>query len=140
MACLEVIKAKGHPNIKASHRTTFEVTKESFLTLRGDCIIGVSADKAAFDLSEEFKECLRKESSTLLVVLEVEEIRDFIQAKGHPDLLLCDRSRVIVRKSNYIEPATIGLMANKAAQDIDRELIARLKDPLATLSVVLICY
>ncbi|HID73268.1 TPA: DUF371 domain-containing protein [Candidatus Micrarchaeota archaeon] len=47
----DVVTARGHPNIRAEHETTFEVTTEPSLTPRGDCIVGVQADKAASDLS-----------------------------------------------------------------------------------------
>lgn len=47
-----VIKARGHPNIKATHRTTIEVTKDNYLTGRGDCILGIDADKSLKDMKE----------------------------------------------------------------------------------------
>lgn len=133
MVCNEVIRARGHPNIKASHKTTLEITKEDFVTSRGDCIIGVSADKGAFDLSEDFKECLREEDSILVILLEAGDVRDLIVAQGHPSLPLSGRDKVIIRKSSYIEPSTIGIMANKAAADIKRELVSKLRDPTTTL-------
>jgi hypothetical protein len=70
MTCTEVLRAKGHPYIRATHRTTLEVTVEDSITPRGDCIIGVSADKSALSLSEEFKNCLRRENGVLIVILE----------------------------------------------------------------------
>jgi len=55
----EVIHCRGHENVKATHRSTLEITTEDFLTPRGDCIICVSADKSLRDLSDDFKEALR---------------------------------------------------------------------------------
>jgi len=66
---IERILAKGHKNVKATHRTTLEVTKDKYLTPRGDCIIAISANKAASDLSESFKYYLKKPGSILVVVL-----------------------------------------------------------------------
>ncbi len=34
----------GHPNIKATHVKTLEITKDDGLSERGDCIIGIKAD------------------------------------------------------------------------------------------------
>ena len=34
----------GHENITCRHKTTLEFTKDSDLSIKGDCIIGVKAD------------------------------------------------------------------------------------------------
>jgi hypothetical protein len=128
MTCTEVLRAKGHPYIRATHRTTLEVTVEDSITPRGDCIIGVSADKSALSLSEEFKNCLRRENGVLIVILEAAGLRDYLVAQTNPKLILTDPKRLIIRKSNYIEAATIGIYANKAARDLNRELITKLKN------------
>ncbi len=129
----EKIKAYGHPNIKGTHRTTFEITTEEELTPRGDCIIGVKADKSAADLSSEFKQLARKKNTVMIIVLKTNEHRDIVLASGHPDLILTDKRKIIVRKSTYIEPATIAVNANKSARDIDRKLIEKLRDPRTVL-------
>ena len=135
MTCYELVKARGHPNIQATHRTTIEVTKNSHLTLRGDCIIGVSADRGARDLSSEFKEYLKNNRSILLVILEANGLEDYVLAQGHVDLVLSDGNKIVLRRSSYIEPATIGVFANKAAFNLKRELIKELKDPSTVLHV-----
>jgi hypothetical protein len=137
MVCYEIIRAKGHTNIKATHRTTLELTKDPDVTPRGDCIVGVSADKAAFDLNEDFKNCLRSERAFLVIVFTVNELIDFVLAEGSPMLILSDKNKIIIRKSTYIEPATIGVRANKASVDIRRDLVERLKNPDTSLTVYL---
>lgn len=137
MKCLEIIKARGHPNIKATHPTTLEVTKDRDLTPRGDCIIGVEADKSAFDLSEDFKKCLTRDDTILLAVIKVNELQDHVIALGDPRLILSDRNKIIIRKSSFIEPATIGVKANKAARDIRRDIVNYLKDKETVLLVYL---
>lgn len=127
MRSLETIRARGHPNIKASHRTTIEVTREDYLTERGDCIIGVSADKAARDLSDSFKEVARRRDSVIVVRLLAGDLSEVILAQGHPGLVFGDGRRIIIRKSSFIEPATIGVRANKAAGDLDRSLVEYLR-------------
>jgi len=36
--------AYGHKNITSRHKTTLEFTKDSNLTIKGDCIVGIKAD------------------------------------------------------------------------------------------------
>jgi len=136
----ERIKAYGHPNIKGTHRTTFEITTEEELTLRGDCIIGVKADKSAADLSNEFKQLVRRKNTITVIVLKVDEYRDIVLATGHPNLMLTDEQKIIVRRSTYIEPATVAVNANKAARDIDRKLVEKLRDPRTVLEAWILLF
>jgi uncharacterized protein len=45
----------GHANIRSNHKKTIEITKDSHLTTRGDCIIGVNASAGCNDLPESLK-------------------------------------------------------------------------------------
>jgi len=125
---VDVVRARGHRLVKATHKSTLEVTKEDWLTERGDCIVGVAADKAPSDFSSALKEGLRLRGSKLLVVLYSGGCFDFLLAEGDPSLQLSDAKRMVVRKSSYIDPSTIGIKATKAAADIDRKLVASLKE------------
>ena len=49
------IEFSGHENIRSNHQKTIEITKESHLTPRGDCIVGVNAKYSCADLPEELK-------------------------------------------------------------------------------------
>lgn len=138
-ALVEAIHAKGHPNVQATHRTTVEVTKDEDLTLRGNCIIGVRASKSTDDLSEEFKKVLRDSSSILVALLYVENaLLDVIVCHGSEGLSLNDRRKLVFRKSNYIDPSTIGIRCSKAAADLSRYLVSELKNPETMLTVILI--
>ena len=55
----------GHPNIQSLHLRAIEVTKNPNLTLRGDCIIGVRANKACKDLNPSLQRLLKKEDSVV---------------------------------------------------------------------------
>jgi len=140
MVFFEIIKARGHPHIKASHKTTLEVTKEPNLTPRGDCIIGVSADKAVKELCEEFKNCIHRDNAILIAVIRAHDLWDVILAQGSSRLLLTSDTKVILRKSTYIEPATLGVRASKAASDLRRDLVERLRDPSTIIEVELYCF
>jgi len=136
---VEVVKFKGHQNIQATHPTTFEITKENYLTKRGDCIVGVSADKSLSDFSSVFKKLVRKDGSTLVIVIAVKGVgHDIVIAKGSQNLSYSDETRIIVRKSAYTSPNTAGIHATKAAADLDRTLIHGLKEGKEGVAVFII--
>ncbi len=124
----ETIRAYGHPMIRATHRTTFEITKDPYLTPRGDCIIGVNADKSADDLDPRVKDAIRRDDAIIIIVLRVGQVQDMVLAQGSKKLQLSDQRRIVVRKSAYVEPATLAIRANKAARDINRVLVDMLKE------------
>ena len=137
MEITEIISASGHKNIQATHRTTFEITKETYLSKKGDCIIAVAADKALNDLSPEFKENLRKEDAKLTILIETDEIAEVTRASGTPQLILTHRTNMVVRKSNYVCSRTLAIHADKAACDLSRKLVEKLKKPEQKVKITL---
>ncbi len=138
MVVIDVLYAKGHPNIKATHKTTLEITRETYVTPRGDCIIAVNATKAAKDLDPRLKKVIRRDDAIIVVVLETNGLKDIILAMGSSELLLSSQNKIIIRKSTYIESATLGIKSNKAARDIDRRLVEKLKNPDTVIKVKII--
>lgn len=124
----EVVRARGHSLIKATHRTTFEVTKDPELTERGDCIVGVASDKAAADLCERFKEAARRSDTVIVLLLRSGDAVDLVVARGHRALTFSDGRRMVVRKSGYVDGGTVAIEANKAARDLSRDLVERLRE------------
>ncbi|MGC8953213.1 DUF371 domain-containing protein [Desulfurococcus amylolyticus] len=131
----EIVYARGHPRIKATHVTTLEISREEYLTERGDCIIGIGADRSPKDFSRVFKEALRRDDSILLAVIRVGGLVDIVLAQGSSGLIVDSPVKLIIRRSSFIEPATIGIKANKAARDIDRRIIQMLRDPGTVLEL-----
>ncbi len=117
------IKAKGHPNISAQHRSTFEITKERTLTPAGDCIIGLDMDKTMFNFPENFKEKLRNDDTKVTVRLKTENAHDEIHGQGDSRLPLNHLTDIVIRKSDFICCRTLMIHADKAACDLDRDLI-----------------
>jgi len=132
-----VFSARGHENIEATHKTTFEVTKETTLTKQGDCIIAVEASKAAADLPFEFKEAARKEGAQITVTIEAGELREVVKAKGSPQLQFMHPTDLVVRKSGYVCGRTLAIRADKAASDFSRELVEKMKDSSQEITVTL---
>ncbi|MFP3316976.1 MAG: DUF371 domain-containing protein [Candidatus Nanopusillus sp.] len=122
-----VIKAKGNKLIKATHKSTLEITKDSFLTERGDCIIGISSNYSVKDLPEDLKDHLLNEGK-IKITIKVDDLIDDIIAYGSKRLLLTNDKSIVIRKSNYIDDRTLAINSNKSAIDIDRKLIERLKN------------
>jgi uncharacterized protein len=126
----EVILCSGHRSVLSTHRNTFEFTKETHLSPRGDCIVAVAADRTMADLPEEFKASLKKGDAVLHLTIECGGISESITAYGHPNLILSHPTDFVVRKTDYICPRTLAIRADKAAKDLDRRLVEELKKGL----------
>ncbi len=133
----EVIFAQGHLNILATHRTTLEFTRDQHLSKKGDCIVAVAADKAVEDLSGEFKEKLRKPHAKLTILIEACGIIEQVNANGSPRLILTHPTDMVIRKSDYVCNRTLAVNADKAAQDLSRDLVEKLKNPEQKVKITL---
>ena len=137
MRVTEKIRAYGHEEVRSTHETTFEITKEKSLTERGDCIIAVGATKGAKDLDPRFREAVKSKASRIKITVEVGRLKEVVKAKGTPRLLLTDPSDLVVRKSDYVCGRTVAIGADKAAQDLSRELVEKLKNPCQKVTITL---
>jgi hypothetical protein len=125
----EVIFGFGHENIQATHYSTLEFTKDTHLSNTGDCILVVAADKGLADLNAEFKAALKKPHAKLTIKIEAGNISEEIHAQGAPKLALTHPREMVIRKSDYSSDRTLGVNADKAARDLSRELVEKLKNP-----------
>lgn len=125
----EEISFYGHPNITALHEMTIEITKAENLTPRGDCIIGVNASKACYDLSDALKRRLREESSIVMMSIMVNGKKCDLQAYGGPALLLTNKHDIVIRKSRFVCPRTLAIRCDKASNNIPKDMVQMLKDP-----------
>jgi len=123
------IQFSGHENIRSNHKKTIEITKESELTERGDCIIGVNASSSCFDLPESFKEKLRDSKSKVQFSITVAEHEFIVEGRGHPDLTLSHKEDIVIRKSNFTSPRTLAVNCNKASDLLPREMVQLLQNP-----------
>jgi len=120
-------KAWGHPNVRVTHPTTLELTREARLTPRGDCIVAVKAQLAAAGLPADLKRLIRREGSTVTLELEVEGLRFQVKGLGSPKLALTHPTDLVTRKSGYACPRTLMIHADKAAVDVPRKIVEALK-------------
>ena len=117
------IMAKGHENVLSLHKSTFEITKDKDLSLAGDCIIGLDIDKSMVDFPQEFKEKLANDDTKVIVELKTPNASDTIEGFGHHDLSLSHPTDIVCRKSTFVCSRTLMIKSNKAAIDLNRDLI-----------------
>mgnify|MGYP001626290692 FL=1 len=139
MIAVELVRARGHPLVRASHRSTLEVTTDATLTPRGDCIVAVAADKSASQLSAGFKCLAAREGARIVVVLSCGGLKEVIRASGSPSLRFTDPRSMVVRRSGFVDGRTVAVRSDKAAADIDRELVRCLQRG-AELRILLVAY
>jgi len=134
VAATATIIAHGHELVTLRHPTTIEITKDNDMTKRGDCILAVGASASASELSAELKNLLHR-GARLVVTVECAGIRDIVEAAGSKEMVFCDQTSIVVRKSSYIDGRTVGVLSNKAAKDINRDLARQLAEPTNLVSI-----
>jgi hypothetical protein len=125
----EEIAFYGHRNIKSFHTKTIEITKDPNLSLRGDCIIGVSANKSCWDIGDKLKHSLKDDNTSIIIDVIVGNMSFIIKGLGNSRLLLLSRHDIVMRKSSFICERTIAIQCDKASSDIPREMIMSLQNP-----------
>lgn len=119
----------GHPNIRAMHERTIELTKAKEITVRGDCVVGVNASRACADLRESFKRKLCQENAFVRLSLIVGTYTYDFVGYGSPSLTLSNKHDIVIRKSEFVCPRTIAIRCNRASSDIPKGMVRLLKDP-----------
>lgn len=123
------IEFSGHKNIRSTHPRTIEITKESELTPRGDCIIGVNSNFSCMDLPNSLKEKLKDPNTIVEFSICVGNYEFTTTGKGHKDLVLTHEDDIVIRKSDFVCPRTLGIKCDKASDSLPREMVKLLQDP-----------
>lgn len=122
------IRTKGHKNVTSHHKSTFEITKDSEIGPTADCIIGTSMDKSMLNFPQEFKDKIANSNTKITVILDSDNGHDVITGWGHEDLTLTHPTDIVCRTSDYTCSRTLMIRADKAARDLDSNLIEDLKN------------
>ena len=122
------LKSKGHKNVTSLHKSTFEITKDVEIGPTADCIVGTGADQSMLNFPEEFKSKIANSKTKITVILDTENGHDEIVGFGHEDLTLTHPTDIVCRTSDYTCSRTLMIRADKAARDLDRDLICDLKN------------
>ena len=123
------IPFSGHQNIRSNHKRTIEITRDSHLTPRGDCIVGINANSGCASLPDLFKERLRYSKTKIKISIIVDEHQFTITGSGHPDLILTHPEDIVIRKSSFLCPRTLAINCDMASDQIPRDMIHLLQDP-----------
>ena len=138
MEAQEIIRCRGHPLVLGTHPTTFEVTCEDHLSKNGNCIVGIAADKGCAGLSPAFKSVLTHDDAVLITLLESGGVSVTVRSRGSSQFLLDHPTDMVWRKSTFICGRTIGIISDRVALTLPRELmihLARGNEMVVTLTV-----
>lgn len=135
---------RGHLNIRATHPSTIEFTKDERLSLKGNCIIGVEASFTEGDIQRFIRRAFEAGGSgqMRLVKISIElflnystEPRERITAVLNPGF--SHPKEMVIRMGNFHSERTLGMRASKAAAHLDRGLVKELQNPAAKMWVVI---
>ena len=119
----------GHKNILSLHKKTIEITKDSELSVSGDCIIGTNSSLACIDLPGKFKKKIQNPNSLITFTIIADEHYFSIHGKGSEKLTLKHTNDIVLRKSAFTCSRTIAINCDKASDDIPRIMVKKLQNP-----------
>ena len=122
------ILTKGHKNVTSLHKSTFEITKDAEIGPTADCIIGVDMDKSMLNFPQDFKDKIADPNTKISVELKTENGYDEITGYGHENLTLTHPTDIVCRTSDFTCSRTLMINADKAACDLDLNIIEDLKN------------
>jgi hypothetical protein len=123
MEIQEILRCRGHPNVSGKHPTTIEVTMEDHLSSRGDCIVGIGADKGAAGLSPPFVKALARDDAILVSRFSCQGSMMIITSRGSSAMILDHPTDLVWRRSDFVCGRTVGISSDYAARDFPRDLI-----------------
>jgi hypothetical protein len=128
-------KAFGHENVIGEHKTTVELTSERHLTKQGTCIMGVRADITLNQLDSKIKKLALSSNTKIVLRMSVDGLTEEVTGTGSPGLTYTDPISMVTRTSTFVCGRTLMVSADKAASDLNRDFVDRLK----ASSVVIEC-
>ena len=139
MKAQDIVYCRGHPLVLGSHPTTFEVTREDYLTKKGNCIIGIVADKGCSELSPAFKNVIAHDDAILITRLSCGGVTVEVKSRGSSLLTLDHPTDMVWRRSSFVCGRTIGIMTDYVAATLPKPLIMNLiegKEMITSLTAI----
>jgi len=131
-------KAYGHENVIGEHETTVELTSEDFLTKQGTCIVGVRMDITLDQLDSKIKGLATLSSTRIVLRMSIDGLTEEVTGIGSPGLTYTDSTSMVARTSIFECGRTLMVNADKAASDLSRDFVDRLKEDGAIIDCELI--
>jgi len=135
MTILDSINAKGHPLIQCTHTTTIELTKDTYLTKNGTCILGIEASKACYDLNQPLKKKILA-GEKITVIIKAGDVIDSFYGFGDKNLTFLSKKDLVFRKSDFICGRTILIKCSKSSNELDRNLLKNLTNSKERFSII----
>src|SRR5688500_1241583 len=133
----EEVKFSGHPNVRATHARTIEITKDNYLTKGGNCIVGINANKSCIDIHPKLRTLITKDNISINFKIIVGTLSFEINGFGNSKLTLSNQHDIVMRTSNYMSNRTVSIKCNKAAVHIPRDMINLLQDTKTKGSLII---
>ncbi|HUL62134.1 MAG TPA: DUF371 domain-containing protein [Methanocella sp.] len=122
----ETVRARGHPNVTATHRSTFELTGDADIGPAADCIIAVRADRSAATLSDRFRAAAARDDARVTAIIRCGGCSDTVIGRGSARMTFADDRSMVFRVSDFVCGRTVMVDADRAARGLDRRLVAAL--------------
>ncbi|MDQ3935984.1 MAG: DUF371 domain-containing protein [Actinomycetota bacterium] len=116
--------ALGHPNIRATHRKTLELTRESEIGPRATCVVGVAAE-----LDEE---ALAGMHGWVALTLHAAARSEVVRGRLNPAWRAGDP--LVVRRAEAVTRDAVLISADRAASALPRSFVTALADPAARIA------
>ena len=71
------------------------------------------------------------------MTIEVDDEAIIFFSYGSPALKLTDNTHITINKTDLIDAKTVAIMSDKAASDLDRDFVEKLKNPNSKIRIVL---
>jgi uncharacterized protein len=127
--------ATGHPAVLSTHPSTIEITKETHLTSKGDCIVAVNSTLGPADIPQDLRSKISTPQSKIRLLLTVGQFHFTITGRGDKRLTLTDPTDFVIRRSGFISDRTLMIHADKAAKDLPSEMVRLLRDPRTVVTI-----
>jgi len=135
MTTLDTITAKGHSLIQCTHTTTIELTKDTYLTKNGTCILGIEASKACYDLNPLLKKKIT-DGEKITVIIKAGDTVDSFYGFGDKNLTFLSKKDIVFRKSDFLCDRTILIKCSKSSSELDRNIIKKLTSSKERISII----
>ena len=130
----------GHKNIRGTHPSTIEFTRDHGLSPKGDCILGIEASFTPSEIERFMKQALGGRHNPVPISIEIyiegsKEPMETLTALLNPGFH--DTHEMVLRTSDFHSGRTFGIRASKAAAQLNRGFIEKLRDPKTRAEVVI---
>jgi len=132
---------RGHENITAKHKTTLEFTKDKDMGLEGDCIVGIKADFSLLQL-KKFIKSLKSNKITIIIETlnnlnnNIKNGKIIERINAEVNIGFNSNKDIVIRKSDFKDYRTFAVKADKAACDLDRDLIKKITNNKEKINIV----